>query len=293
MADFSDSDDERAIQDILSQAMDHSVLEQVAAINCSAFDSDSVLPTHLETRFHKLKSFPSAKPTSQFPKTRGDFGSSSFNSQFPPPPESLKPQIKNRVDSEPDSGSQFHDGNASPKATVEIPIGKKDLEQKSPNRYFSSPSKLSDFSAENAIFSENEFFSATKRGKTKEKKGLKSKSRSGSFRSPSDSSNSSTESRSPPQRIGCFWCSPKRVSGKKSRENNRISGIDLNWGNDDELLSTFSSREQQKILKKAMKEEEKINREAEKIVKMAKQASMRMEAFGIKDELTDDDDSSK
>ena len=64
------------IQDILSQAMDHSVLGQVAAINCSAFDSDSVLPTHLETRFHKLKSFPSTKPNSAFAKTRSDFASS-------------------------------------------------------------------------------------------------------------------------------------------------------------------------------------------------------------------------
>jgi len=46
-------------------------------------------------------------------------------------------------------------------------------------------------------------------------------------------------------------------------------------------------KEQQKILKKAMKEEEKVSREAEKIVQWAKQASSRMKASDIDDELTD------
>ncbi|KAJ0101805.1 hypothetical protein Patl1_04411 [Pistacia atlantica] len=47
-------------------------------------------------------------------------------------------------------------------------------------------------------------------------------------------------------------------------------------------------REQQKMLKKAMKEEEKVSREAEKIVKWAKEASMRMGIHDIEDELSDD-----
>ncbi|KAK7407023.1 hypothetical protein VNO78_08663 [Psophocarpus tetragonolobus] len=62
----SESDNECAVEEIMSQAQDAVVLEQVSAINCSGF-SDSVLPSHLETRFRNLKSFPPSKtkpPTS-------------------------------------------------------------------------------------------------------------------------------------------------------------------------------------------------------------------------------------
>ncbi|VVA92265.1 unnamed protein product [Arabis nemorensis] len=60
MADFgylSGKDDTAAVDDLLSQAKDLYVLEQVAAINCSSF-TDSSLPTNLETRFRRLKSLP-------------------------------------------------------------------------------------------------------------------------------------------------------------------------------------------------------------------------------------------
>ncbi|KAJ0020669.1 hypothetical protein Pint_31827 [Pistacia integerrima] len=53
-------------------------------------------------------------------------------------------------------------------------------------------------------------------------------------------------------------------------------------------LGIFSVKEQQKMLKKAMKEEEKVSREAEKIVKWAKQASMRMSPHDIEDQFSDD-----
>jgi len=46
-------------------------------------------------------------------------------------------------------------------------------------------------------------------------------------------------------------------------------------------------KEQQKMLKKAMKEQEKVNREAEKIVQWAKQASARMKTSDIDDEHSD------
>ncbi|KAI4327933.1 hypothetical protein L6164_020340 [Bauhinia variegata] len=62
----------------------------------------------------------------------------------------------------------------------------------------------------------------------------------------------------------------------------------LGWDIDDEFLSdmgSFSAKKQQKMLKKAMKEEEKISQEAEKIVKWAKQASARM---SVEDDLSDD-----
>ncbi|PWA76769.1 hypothetical protein CTI12_AA229600 [Artemisia annua] len=58
--DFSfltDSEDEKTVDDIISQATDHLVLEQIAKLNSSSFD-DTLLPSNLETRFRKLKSLP-------------------------------------------------------------------------------------------------------------------------------------------------------------------------------------------------------------------------------------------
>ncbi|WMV08577.1 hypothetical protein MTR67_001962 [Solanum verrucosum] len=55
MTDFSflsDSDKEKAVEELLSQPMDQSVLEQVAPTNCF---TDSVFPNQLETHFRKLK----------------------------------------------------------------------------------------------------------------------------------------------------------------------------------------------------------------------------------------------
>ncbi|XP_028786832.1 uncharacterized protein LOC114742781 [Neltuma alba] len=55
--DVSDTNAESAIDQIITQAQDACVLEQVSAINCASL-TDSVLPTDLESRFHKFKSFP-------------------------------------------------------------------------------------------------------------------------------------------------------------------------------------------------------------------------------------------
>jgi len=77
-----------------------------------------------------------------------------------------------------------------------------------------------------------------------------------------------------------LWCSPKKKEQKKKSKEN--------WS--DEFLSSFGSfsmKEQQKMLKKAMKEQEKVNREAEKIVQWAKQASARMKTSDIDDEHSD------
>uniref|UniRef100_A0A803NXU6 Uncharacterized protein n=1 Tax=Cannabis sativa TaxID=3483 RepID=A0A803NXU6_CANSA len=102
--------------------------------------------------------------------------------------------------------------------------------------------------------------------------------------------NRSFSSPSPPKRAGCLWCSPKKEAPRRrSKEDWSISSDD--WSKNDELLSdlgSFSFKEQRKILKMAMKEQQKISREAQKIVKMAKQASARMNVSGIDDdELSD------
>lgn len=258
MADFSflsDSDDDKKVETLLSQAMDASILEQVSAINCSGF-TDPILPTQLETRFTKLKSFPSAKPMSQIPPMKPS-----------DPPLETDLNKKNPTQS---------DELETLDVKVETPIVEKDLESISQAGVPVSPLKVSGLSMERE----------GRMGKEGELR-KKSKSRSGSFRSPSNSKASSMDSSlSPTRTIGCFWCSPKRVSGRKSKEFK----IDDDWGKSEEFLSDisdFSTKGQEKLLKKMMMEEEKINREAVKIVKWAKQASARMELSDFDDEISD------
>ncbi|KAK7367108.1 hypothetical protein VNO80_09117 [Phaseolus coccineus] len=229
--DFSDTDNESAIEEIISQAQDACVLDQLSAINCSGI-TNSVLPSHLETRFRNLKSFPPTKArTIPTPTSRND---ASFN--FSPSKQ------------DPDSGyTSSHD--------------KKGVGEKSKDGSVSSPpfTPSSEESSMSSIF------------KPAQKEGPKQ---------DSPLRYSSSPSPSPPRRRGCLWCSPKKKEQKKKCKEN--------WG--DEFLSSlgsFSMKEQEKILKKAMKEEEKVSREAEKIVQWAKQASARMKASDIDDELSD------
>ncbi|KAJ0110956.1 hypothetical protein Patl1_02591 [Pistacia atlantica] len=244
MADFgylSDTDDS-AVEDLISQAKDLSVLEQVSAINCSGF-TDSVLPSELEQRFRKLKSFPA---TNAKPKSSGE--------------KSLQR-----------SKSELNDSRGECEQE-QSRDGKMGLEKKSELGY--------DSLTENEIFSDWKYF------KEKSKRGSDSAPFSSkSFSSPLSCTNSSRGSPSPPRKSGCFWCSPKKNIQPKSKEDRSV------MCKNDEFLSDlgiFSVKEQQKMLKKAMKEEEKVSREAEKIVKWAKQASMRMSAHDIEDELSDD-----
>nr|GLL48435.1 uncharacterized protein LOC109169767 [Ipomoea trifida] len=250
MADFSfvsDSDDEKAVEELLSQAMDQSVLEQVAAINCSGF-THSDLPDHLEARFRKLKTFPATKPKPSNPSSK------SFNVS----------------------------------QSVDLPAKKEDrADEKGFSAVTSSP-PIPKLETENHDFSDSKKNPDTKTD-------FEPKYGSGSSSFSVGSPDFSTEPPSPPAKTGCMWCSPKKVSKKKGKENRgaTIIGKGLDWGKSDAEflsdLSTFSKKNQEKLLKKAMKEEEKINREAEKIVQWAKQASARIDFAGLDDELTDNE----
>ncbi|XP_022019335.1 uncharacterized protein LOC110919369 [Helianthus annuus] len=68
---FTDSEDERAVEVILFQALDHSVLKQIAAINSSSFSSKDNLPFDLRNRFRNLKSLPTATAAgARFPPSK-------------------------------------------------------------------------------------------------------------------------------------------------------------------------------------------------------------------------------
>ncbi|KAB1200993.1 hypothetical protein CJ030_MR0G005317 [Morella rubra] len=309
MADFSylSDTDESAVEELVSQAQDLCVLEQVSAINCSSFTDSSGLPTELESRFRKLKSFPLTKPkaelkhSTQPPYTNTDFnnysakgctlsGNAKEEDAVSSPPKrggDEKAGFRPRSPSEKDSSS-LGSADFSMEKGVFSPLkgnhdGKRGSEPISKHGSISSHSNSSHSSLEDMIFS-------TSKQRPEKKMRAKSKSKAGLFSSPLGSSNSSRESPSPPAKAGCFWCSPKKGSHKKSKEN-RATGIGLDWSKNDDFLSdlsTFSTKKQQKMLKKAMKEEENIIREAEKIVKSAKHASARLSVSGIEDELSDD-----
>ncbi|KAG4403600.1 hypothetical protein AAZX31_01G138200 [Glycine max] len=93
----------------------------------------------------------------------------------------------------------------------------------------------------------------------------------------------------------CCFCFP---STKKSvaRNGKRSSGVLLSsehveWGKNDEILSdtsTFSVKEQERRLKKALEEEERASKEAERIVKWVKQESARIDVSAIKSILSDE-----
>ncbi|KAF8380823.1 hypothetical protein HHK36_028317 [Tetracentron sinense] len=274
MADFSflsDSEDS-AVENLVSQAIDLSVLEQVASINiCGA--SDSLLPTDLETRFRKLKSFPQSKPKLKTPppylNSEKKEASTSLNHCRKSPTSSSDEEI--------DFNSQF--------PSVESVKAKAENELKRSNKGKATPDSFSD--EENVI-------SPLPKAKPNDRMDSKPKSRSGYVSSPLTSSNSSLEALSPPRQTCCFWCSPKRAPRKKSKEN-RVAGVNLDtldWGKNNEVLSdlsTFSLKDQRRKLKKALKEEEKISREAEKVVEWAKQASARMNVSAVQDVLSDDE----
>lgn len=216
-----DSDDSAAIEDIISQAIDLSTLEQIAALN-SSLASDSVLPNDLETRFRKLKSFPGAHPNpdkvrKQTSPCAEEKETRSFSDELLKPDELL---------------SDYYS-----------PAREREFETNAPDEFKNAGKELHH-----------------------------PKSRSGSFSfSPLPSiSSKEAASRSPPKQACCFWCSPKKVSRKKSKG-------ERGFGEDGESLSnlsSFSLKDHQRKMEKMLKEqEEMISREAEKVLKWAKQVS--------------------
>ncbi|CAL1386671.1 unnamed protein product [Linum trigynum] len=320
MADFdfgnlSDTDDS-AVDELISQTQDLCVLEQVSKINCSGFN-DSLLPSDLETRFRKLKSFPAsstrpaapAASTGVVPKSisnskselhrrsgKGfDEGVESHSDEGRVnPSDGQVPKMAAAAAKASSSPLNSSSSSADEEGFSENPVPVKDSRKQFKRGSVSSPSDSSNSCIEDVIYSQSEENAVRMMRKSSNSNSkLKSKPFIGS---PLGLSNCSRDSPSPPRKPGCFWCSPKKPTRKKSKEN---WDLDLDWGNDggDELLSDlgiFSAKEQEKIIRKAMKEEERINKEAEKIVKWAKQASARMSYHHRTEEdddgLSDDDD---
>lgn len=291
MADFgyfSDTDDS-AVEDLVSQAKELSALEQVAAINCSGF-TDSTLPDDLEARFRRLKSLPASRPdpvssssstirqkhlahsksVATHPKEDGNFSGNRRN-----------PGKKTASVSLSDEESSIFSGN------------KRDLGVKSGFEKQGS----GDFSDSGII--EGKIFSPVKQTQKlhKQKRRIGSSSSSSSIdlaspqssdpepekkSKPKSSTSSWIDKLSPSKIMGYIWRSPKKSSTnkKKNMKTFNDSGRERNIDDFDEFLSdlnAFSVEDQRKMLKKALKEQQKMRKEAAEIIKMAKQASAKFD----------------
>ncbi|XP_072975345.1 uncharacterized protein [Typha angustifolia] len=122
-------------------------------------------------------------------------------------------------------------------------------------------------------------------------KGLEPKLGSGFSPSPSKSHCSRTDSPSPPRQACCFGFSPKKIQKNSKAKKDGIFGLDLDvgdWGDSDKVLSELKQHRQK--LKKALKEQERVRKEAAQIVKQAKQTSARMNAPALDDWMSDDEE---
>nr|CAD1830980.1 unnamed protein product [Ananas comosus var. bracteatus] len=201
-----------AVDAIIAEAMDLCALEHIAALNTAHLPRDSaLLPSHLESRFRSLKSFPAA-----------------HNGAPPPPPPPL-----HRTRSA-----------AAPASTIE---------PRTPTTTGKDPAVVAG-------------------------KGSKPNSPSGLSPPPPIAPRSS-------RRGGSAASSPRSGGGGGGGKGTGDLGIG-DWESNDRIVAEL--KEQRRKLKKALQEQAKARSEAAKIVRLAKQASVRMSTFTIDDD--DDDD---
>lgn len=86
---------------------------------------------------------------------------------------------------------------------------------------------------------------------------------------------------------GCCFCfSTKKSVARNSKKSSGVSSSEhVEWGKSDEILSdmsTFSIEEQEKRLKKALEEEKRVSREAERVVLWVEQRSATIHTSTIK-----------
>ena len=89
-------------------------------------------------------------------------------------------------------------------------------------------------------------------------------------------------SQSPPRQVCCFWYSSKKSEHRKKRK----SSPEVSLSNMEDV-NLFSVEEQDRMLKVAMKEEERISKEAERVVNWVRQESTRMDVSAVKKIIND------
>ncbi|KAG2304153.1 hypothetical protein Bca52824_032804 [Brassica carinata] len=267
---LSDTDDS-AVEELISQAKELSALEQIAAINCSGFTDSSTLPDDLESRFRRLKSLPSAAPPDPVPSriSKKDLAHSKSVASYPKDAD----LSGNRRDPGKKSGFDDDSGN---KRDVGVKLG-------------SSRGGLeSDGSGDFSDSGSSKIFSPAKRTQKlpKEKQSFDlvtppSSDSEPEKKSKSKSSSSWVKKLSPSKIIGYIWSSPNKSSSTKKKNIKSIKSFGRERDVDfDEFLSdlnAYSVEDQRKMLKKALKEQQKMRKEAAEIIKMTRKASARFD----------------
>lgn len=88
----------------------------------------------------------------------------------------------------------------------------------------------------------------------------------------------------------CFCFSTKKDDAKINKTRGVSSLGQAEWKKNDEILSdmsTFSVKEQERRLKKALEEEKKVKFEAERVVQWVKQESSRIDVSMVDSILSD------
>ncbi|ESQ33678.1 hypothetical protein EUTSA_v10008233mg [Eutrema salsugineum] len=315
MADFgylSDTDDS-AVEELVSQAKELSALEQVAAINCSGFADSSTLPDDLETRFRRLKSLPASRPdpvsSSSSKNRKKHLAQSKSVACYPKEDGNFSGNRRN-------PGKNCGSVSLSDEDSSVFSGKKRDLGVKSGIEKSSRAGLVSDGSGEfsdsgiigSSSSREYKIFSPVKRTqklpKEKRRNGPSSSSSSIDLATPplSDSepekkSRSKSKSKpsssswfdklSPSKIMGFIWRSPNKSSAKKKniKSSKSFSAAAYSSGRErdmdfDEFLSdlnAFSVEDQRKMLKKALKEQQKMRKEAAEIIKMTRKASAKFD----------------
>jgi len=280
----SDSEHENAVEELLSQFLDEDLLKITTNPVGSRGSARHGLDPELEKRYEKLKA-------------------SVSNLRPPGPPQSL----------------EGRHSRLSESAEAQLPGNNPTSSAGSPRDSDSNSNPISEGRSTSAATSP--------RGNSNSRPPKKT-SRTLMASSPSvRSQRSCSLSPSPPR--SCFCGSPKKLlrslSSKRSSGSSKMKKSDSHIGDDeltaavvsekskmrvrnkdrgrpkDELdslsddefltdLSTFSLKGQRKQLKKALKEEQKVNRDAEDLVKWVKQASARMDDRVLDDLLSDEEE---
>lgn len=260
MEDFFSDTDESAVDELIAQAEDLVALDHLSSLNLS-----SHLPSHLESRFQNLKSFPPRFPISS--------------------PSRL---IDQKAEEREGFSSKLELGKEDGKR--EVGLGpKSELEKMGKHKGRGGGSSSSNSSGS---FTEDTIFMPQKANPVSENGDPRVKSKRGALPGRSGRSGfnrglglglGSDSSSSPPRKGGCFWCSPKKKSHRKNKDLDSELDMGMGRGNHEELLSdlgSFSMKERRRVLKEAIKEQERLSKEAEKIVMFAKQAAARMQVYG-------------
>ncbi|KAH0854831.1 LOW QUALITY PROTEIN: hypothetical protein HID58_037126, partial [Brassica napus] len=270
MADFgylSDTDDS-AVEELISQAKELSALEQIAAINCSSFTTDSsTLPDDLESRFRRLKSLPPARPDPF--RLRLDLTHSKSVVGYPKDADFSGNPVKNvvlmrirrdlgvnsgferssRAGLDSDGSGDFSDSGNIGSSKIFSPAKQT---QKLPKEKRRVASSSVDLATPPSSDSEPE---------------MRSKSKSSSW----------VKKLSPSKIIRYIWSSPNKSSSAKKKNIKASNHLLHLVAHLLMLISTTFFEDQRKMLKKALKEQQKMRKEAAQIIKMTRKASARFD----------------